>query len=57
MATEESGTAPKVPLETTPDHLALSTYRLIVEEHGGILNIQPGIGGVGVRYRLLLPGG
>lgn len=57
MATEESGTAPTVPLESTPDHLALSTYRLIVEEHGGILNIQPGIGGVGVRYRLLLPGG
>lgn len=56
MASEEKGNPPAVPQETTPDHLALSTYRLIIEEHGGLLNIQPGIGGVGVRYRVLLPG-
>lgn len=43
--------------DADPDHLALSTYRLIIDENGGVLNIQPGLGGVGVRYQMLLPAG
>lgn len=56
MSSEEFGVLPMPHGDDATDHLALSTFRLIVDENGGMLNIQPGIGGVGVRYRMLLPG-
>lgn len=54
MSAEELSDSNLLVEESSTEHLALATCRMIIEENHGVLVVQPREGG-GVRYQVLIP--